>query len=179
MKLIVKLFLFLFIILLSSCVDDIDFNQADDLKLTPAFSVSLMNFTVKQDQLVVGGVELDLPAQKSEFTFLNNSTARENLTKVEFDFEVLNEFNREFIIEFRFLDGNGNRTHEIRLNIPNGNLFFIKDEIIIADNRNFLNTKELEVKLTLLPSLDGSVIDATIPASLTFKSGGTFYFVKN
>ncbi|TCI92534.1 hypothetical protein [Tenacibaculum sp. M341] len=179
MKLKVK-FLLLFIpLLFTACVDNIDFEQANDLRATPAISVSLVNSSVTQDQLVISGVEIDLPPQRSEFTILDNDTARNDLERILFNFEISNGFDREFLLTFTFLDESGNTTHEIDLNIINNVSSIFNEEIIIANNSNFLNSRFLEVSLTILPSLDGSIIDVNTPATLIFKSAGTFYFNLN
>jgi hypothetical protein len=163
---------------LGGCVDNIDFSQAEDFEITPEVAVSLVNATVTQNELVIGGAEVGTITQTSVVTILENETAQNDLESVVFRFEISNQFNREFRINFSFLDANDTTTNnDITLNVaPNNTNFIHEEEIIVADNPTFLNTRKVEVELTLLPSSDGSSIDINVPTSFVFKSAGTFYF---
>ncbi|WP_143569771.1 hypothetical protein [Tenacibaculum agarivorans] len=165
-----------------SCVKDVDFNQADQLVLTPTLDVSLVNSSITQNDLVVGGVELSTPLRdSSSITLLNSSVARENLERVVLRFEIENEFSRSFRIVFTFFDQSDMATiNPIVLNVgANQTNFTQEEEIIIASNSDFLNSTRVEVSLELLPSTDGSVLDANDPRTFTFKSSGTIYFRTN
>ncbi len=167
------------IINFTSCVEELDFQQAETLELTPALLVSLVNSTITQNQLVIGGSEINMPVtQTSFFTVLNNDETRDSLERLVLNFDINNEFNREFRIQFLFLDSSDNTTlSPIMLNVnPNQSDFKQEEEIILANNPNFTNTEKVRVRVELLPSTDGSIIDVNIPASLTFKSAGTLYF---
>ncbi|MFY7671355.1 hypothetical protein ACOSP6_09760 [Tenacibaculum sp. MEBiC06402] len=180
-KITIYCLLALLSLVLKSCVDNIDFSQAEDFELTPEVAVSLINATVTQNELVVGGSEVGTITQTSVVTVLDNEIAQNDLNRVVFRFEISNQFNRDFRINFSFLDGNDTSTNnDITLNVNANNTNFVHEEdIIIADNPTFLNTRKVEVELTLLPSSDGSSIDINVPTSFIFKSAGTFYFTVN
>lgn len=166
---------------LISCVDDIDFNQAENLEITPVVAASLIKADITQNDLVVGGSEVGTISQTSFFTVLDNGTAREDLERVVLRFEIINQFNREFRIDFTFLDESDMVTHgPITLNVgANETNFSQEEEILVANNALFTSTRKIQVVLTLPPSTDGSVIDVNTPTSLRFKSAGTFYFRVN
>lgn len=163
---------------LNGCVDNIDFSQAEDLEISPAVAVSLVNATITQNELVVGGAEVGSITQTSVVTILDNSIAQNDLISAVFQFEISNQFNRDFRITFSFLDENDvNTNNDITLNIAaNDTNFSHEEEIVVANNPTFLNTRKVQVELTLLPSSDGSSIDINVPTSFIFKSAGTFYF---
>ncbi len=168
-----------FVLMLSSCVEDLNFDQAGDLELTPAVAASLVNSTITQNQLVIGGTELSMPIeQTSLFTVFNNEQSNDNLERAVLRFDINNQFNRRFRIQFLFLDNGDNTTYgPVVLDIPeNESNFRQEEEIIIANNPAFTNTRKVQVRIELLPSTDGSTIDVNVPASLIFKSAGTFYF---
>lgn len=165
-------------LLFMSCVKDIDFDQIDDLTLTPSFSAALVNATLSQDDLVLNGIELPLPIeQTSYFSVFDNSTVRDDLTRVVFNFEVFNQFDREFIIGLEFLDEAFVPTYITSLNVSANDMNFTQEEdILIANYPTFVNSRNIRVTVTLLPSDDGSIIDVNEPATFRFESGGTFYF---
>ncbi len=182
MKLFLKFCLLVIVFSFTSCVDNIDFNQADDIEITPAVNVALMNFDITQNDIAIPGMEIVNPlSQTSEFTALDNHTARENLERVKLNFEINNQFNRNFRLEFIFLDEADNMTDDaIVLNVDANNAnFTLEEEIIVANNASFLRTRKIQIRLTLLPSTDGSIVDVNVPSSLIFKSAGTFYFRTN
>ncbi len=166
---------------LSACIDNIDFNQAENFEATPVVALSLVNADITQNDLVVGGAEVGSITQTSEFTVLDNDTARNNLERVVLRFEISNQFNRSFRVDFIFLDENDVSTNnDITLNVTANNTNFTQEnEIVVANNLSFLNSRKVQVVLTLLPSTDGSTIDINVPTTLDFKSAGTFYFRVN
>ncbi|WP_442265468.1 hypothetical protein ACSIGC_14210 [Tenacibaculum sp. ZS6-P6] len=182
MKLFFKIILCSILLMMNSCVEDINFNQAEDLEITPAVLASLVNATITQNDLVVGGLEVSAPIeQTSLFTIFNNQQSNDNLERVVLQFAINNQFNRGFRIDFFFLDNADNSTYDpITLNIaPNQSDFTQEEEILLTNEPTFTNTRKVRVRVELLPSTDGSIIDANVPASLNFRSAGTLYFRVN
>ena len=115
MKSIKKTPIFLiFIFIFSSCIKHVDFEQIDDFSTQPVFKTSLAYFTLNQITFFdrVNSLEIITPINKtSSFLSLNSSFVRENLIEVELEFEVNNYFDRDFIVNFEFLDDNNVVTH--------------------------------------------------------------------
>jgi hypothetical protein len=113
MKNIRKTPLFLiFIFLFSSCIKHVDFEQIEDLKAEPVFKTSLVYFTLNQITFFdrINSLEIIAPiSRSSKFLSLNSSYVRENLIKLEF--EIINQFDRDFRVNFEFLDENNTVTH--------------------------------------------------------------------
>lgn len=166
---------------LNSCVDNIDFNQADNFEITPVVAASLVRADITQNDLVVGGSEVGSITQTSRFTVLDSDAVRDHLERIVLRFEAINQFNRNLRIDFVFLDDNDVITHgPIRLDVnANNRNFSQEEEIMVANNSTFTNSRKVQVILTLLPSSDGSMIDINVPTSFTFKSAGTFHFRVN
>ena len=160
-----------------SCVKDIDFNQADDLELTPAYVASLIFTELDQTSFVTPvGTEITRITDITNIEIFEGSMINE-LEKLILDFEITNSFNRKFTLDFRFLDNNNSETYRIPRILINEsvNKFQVKEEIVLATNQNILNSKKIEITLELLPSSDGSIIDINEKKTLIFKSAGTFY----
>ncbi len=181
MKLLLKILSLNVLLLNASCLNDIDFNQAESLKLEPVIVGALINFNITQNNLAANGTEITSLSQKTPFIVLDNDITEENLQRIVFRFEIENQFNRDFQLELIFLDNTNTETHEpITLNVlANQTDFIQEEEIIIADNPDFTNSRNIQVDLALLPSSGGTIIDTNIPASLIFKSAATFYLTIN
>ncbi len=177
MKAYSKFILFLLIGLCFSCVKDIDFNQAEDFEINPAVPVSLVKFDLVQtDFYDENNFPITIFEDEVVFTALDNSTAQEDLRRVLLNFEVLNEFNRNFRLEILFVDEADVATYDpITLVVDaNNQNYTYEEDIIVSSNPSFLNSRKIRVTLTVLAS--GGSIDPNTPRRLEFKSAGTFYF---
>lgn len=172
--------LLILIYLLTSCVDNIDFDQIDDFSASPVYKSTLVFFTVNQIDFfdVVNSVELVTPLNDtSDFTILKSNFIRENLIKVELEFKIVNKFDRDFKVNISFLDVNNNVTHsfnEFHVAAENDS-FTQTEEVIVASNQSFLSSTKVKVVIELSPSANGSVIDPNNFQTLEFNSAGTFY----
>ena len=165
--------LFLVVVsVLTSCVGDLDFDQANDFSATPTYAVPLLNFEFNQQE-ELGNISIPfLPLTPPEELTIP-TTSNKDLEKVVFQFEASNSFNGDFTIVVTLLDKDGLETHKF-------------DDIVIdAGNENY--TDEVEISLIANPdvfnsisvrgqlSYNGSII-ATDPGVLSFKSAGIFYY---
>ena len=181
MKSIKKAPIFLiFIFLFSSCFKHVDFDQIDNFSTQPVFKTSLAYFTLNQITFFdrVNSLEIITPINKtSSFLSLNSSFVRENLIELELEFEVNNYFDRDFIVNFEFLDDNNVVTHSLNtFNVAANNLKYLhKEKIIVAGNQRFLSSSKIRALIQLSPSLNGSVINPNIERKLVFKTAGTFF----
>lgn len=161
-----------------SCVKDIDFDQADDLELTPTYVASLIFTELDQTSFVTpGGTEITQFRDVTNIEFFNESVSDE-LEKLVLDFEITNPFDRRFTLDFRFLNDTDTEVYRIPRILINENVtkLQVQEEIVLATNRSILNATKIEITLELLPSSDGSVIDFNEKKTFIFKSAGTFYF---
>ena len=177
-------FLLIIFLGITSCINNVDFTQVEDFSLTPIFKTPLVNFTVNQTDFfdLVNSLEITAPVDDvSSFTLLRNKFVNENLIQVELEFEMNNQFDRNFQVKFRFLDDNDKVTHEFStFNIfAKDATFKQKERIGVSANQLFLSSTKVKVSIVLSPSTDGSVIDPNNPQTLTFKSAGTYYLKTN
>ncbi len=89
-----------------SCSSDLDFNQANDLKLEPVVVTNLATFDVQAHQFVDGGVEQTVSGDLMDFEVFKQNFFDQNLTRADFFFEFNNTINRGFSINIFFLDAN-------------------------------------------------------------------------
>lgn len=169
------------LIFFTSCVKDLDFDQAQNFEISPTFVASLAYTKLEQTTFVSPtGTEITRITDTSNFFVFENSVT-DDLVKIDVDFEIDNPFNRRFTVDFRFLDGGGTETFRLRqVAVPENTLNYkYKEEIDLSVNNSILNSKRIEVILELLPSSDGSIININERKVFTFKSAGTFYFKIN
>lgn len=170
----------IFIFLFSSCIKHVDFEQIEDLTAEPVFKTSLAYFTLNQITFFdrINSLEIVAPiSRSSKFLSLNSSYVRENLIKVELEFEINNQFDRDFTVNFEFLNEKNNVTHSFdTFNIAANNLKYLhKETIIVSFNRSFLSSTKIRILVQLSPSSNGSSIDPAIEKKLVFKTAGTFF----
>lgn len=172
-----NLFNIFFILIFYSCSQNLDFNQIEDYTSEPVFTSSLAFFSVNSENFnAIPGVPATTQIQElSEFRIFENSFISNNLQQLEFNFEISNEFNRDFTIEISLLNDNNMVIHtfeDLLINANNQN--FKQQEIIdIVNNPNIRNF----TKVLITISLDNTTIPFTTSNNnfLEFKSAVTVY----
>jgi len=165
-----------FCLLLFSCVKDTDFDQAQDITLTPIVELDLIYFN-----LVAGDFFDDVTStprltvrDTTDIRFLDDSGTQESLLKAEFLFVFDNTIPRSFQADFQFLDS---------LNVEKyfTSTFVEMGSVATPVVTEFTHTVEGDDILELTQS-DKVVVSVTIPSSdatlegeLNLKSKTTYY----
>ena len=141
----VLLFLFLF---LNSCVDNLNFDDTD-LNLTPTFTSPLISFNLNQNDFIdqINNVDdLEIDAIVGDFTVLQSDGVRDNLTRLQINMEISNQFDRAITISVSFEDDLGNITfvHPSFVVLSNENNFKREINILISNNPLFLASKKIK-----------------------------------
>jgi len=176
---LLKRFLFSIILLSSigvvSCIDDLDFDQAEDIEIFPTVEVDLIFFSLGTENFDDVN-NSDMPQTERDttlVTFLDDSFLRENVTNVELTFRVENSFVQSFTNRVTFLDSNLNVMHAIDFNInasPSGEPVqsVIIDNVSGVELEGLLSADRIVNEVTLLPN------DDLIVGALNFESKGIF-----
>jgi len=104
-------FIFCVISLLSiiSCSSELDFDQADDIVLSPRIDADLVFFSLGTDTFI----DVSIPdttivvRDTTRLEFLDDSFIRDNIREIEFTFQVDNSFLQSFSNRSIFLNENG------------------------------------------------------------------------
>jgi hypothetical protein len=171
------LVLFFIVAFLSSCVENLDFDQAE-INIDPIFTSPLFYLELDQSDFfdVDNGVEITSVTDVANLTVFDSSVIQDNLTQAVFVFEVENSFDRIFQINVVFFDDDDNISHMVEpdFNINAGNLnYSATRRIVVTVSPDFLNSTKVRISATLLPS--SNQLDPDIPKTLSFKSTGTYY----
>lgn len=160
-----------------SCSSDLDFDQVNDLQLTPAFVTNLSNFDIPANEFVTSGVEqtvlLDIPT----IDIFNKTFFANNVNKAELFFEFNNTINRGYSIDIVLLNVNNVPLNNIHFDIPPysgvGNLV-TRTEVFTNSRLNLLkNTTKIAFVITML---SGPPLSESSLGNLKMRSSATAYF---
>lgn len=162
-----------------SCVDNLDFEQIEDYNAIRVYNLAIIHSFADQSRFVSpSGNEIKKVTDFTRFTLFSDfEYARKNVIKTDIDFQLTNQFNRQFTITIDFLRKDNSVAYSfkpvvVRKKTNNVNY---KETIEIAKYPSILKSVKIKITLELLPSEDGSVIDTTIPKKIELKSKATVY----
>jgi hypothetical protein len=162
--------------LFNSCINNADFDQID-LNADPIVNIPLVFFELNQLDFLddTGNVEIQTVTDISDLDFFESATFREDLRRADFFFEIRNTFPRGFRVQIDLLDINDNSTYSFATIFVGVSEDFIefRENIIISEVPNVLNTRKLRITINLPPSSE--VLDPDVEQVLEFKSAGIFY----
>lgn len=167
--------------LLNSCVKDVDFDQAENLQVSPALEISLIRFDEPASRFVDdSSLEQEVIRDSVRIDIFSDDFVVDNLRRAEFLFETTNSINRAFNAEIQFLNDNNELQHLIEFGVDasptNQDIVSITEEIFENDAiADLTATTKLLLTFTMQPSPDGSVLDENSLGSLKLRSKGSFY----
>src|SRR5690606_19213354 len=100
---------------ISSCVKDIDLDQAGDISLQPEIQADLLIFEVDQKDFIDPDTNLQRLTIRDtvRLEFLDDDYVQKDLENVEFSFKFRNTFPQTFLNRILFLSENNQLQHEI------------------------------------------------------------------
>lgn len=114
----------LLLLLFTSCIKDTDFNQTDDITITPIIELDFIHFILNSTDYFdeeTGNQRL-IVTDTTQLKFLDDDFAREDIKKVEFYFKFNNSISREFITEFQFLKPDNTLKYQVNIPIQAGSV---------------------------------------------------------
>ncbi len=118
----VPLLVILVSILLTACVKDTDFDEADNIALTPVVELDLIYFILTANDFFdadTSNPRLTV-SDTTELPFLEESFAQENLKRADFFFKFTNSIPRNFDINFQFLNPDNTETYSTQTSVSQG-----------------------------------------------------------
>ena len=168
----------LLIFIMSSCTEEVDFNQIDDLSLKPVFASDLIFFNAPATKFYVNGSELETVRDTVVIDLFNRDFVVENLVKAEFVFETTNSINRAFSVKVEFLDASDQLKHSFTVTTPaspsNTDIVSTHTEVFENGLLNALKASN-KVVLTIQALSGGSPLTDNTPGRIKLKSKGVFY----
>ncbi|CAM4273449.1 hypothetical protein [Gillisia limnaea] len=124
-KPILKTYLFLLLIAgLTSCVKDIDLDQAESITLQPDLQVDLLIFDVDEVDFrdPITNNQKTIIRDTVRLEFLDDDYIQNDLSEVEFSFKYINSFPQSFNNSIFFLSENNNVQHRVDFPIDPGSM---------------------------------------------------------
>lgn len=171
----------LFLLMLSSCVKDIDVEQSEEFRFQPVLTASLVNFertAIKFYESTDKDEDVIIIKEEVESEIFNGDFTKENLSKAELTFDIKNSISRPFSVKIDFCDTTGKSRQTISLDIDGSkdgeDISLVHNEIFVGDKLDDLKESE---KITLtLSMLKGPVNEG---GRIKMRSKATFHFSIN
>lgn len=112
--------IFLFAFGLTSCVKDVDLNQAENIRLKPKLQTDLLIFDVEESDFV-DSITKEIKTvirDTVRLEFLDDDYIQENLKEVQFSFQYVNHFPHAFNSSIYFLSESNNLQHRVDFFLP-------------------------------------------------------------
>lgn len=171
------LILCMFLSSVGSCVKDVDFDQINDIQLTPVFEGSLVFFDLEANKFVEEGSEVSSITDFTRLDALSSSFSVNNLVRADLHFEFVNTIGRSFTLTINLLDGEQQVLRTLQYDIPasSGSQVEIDDTVVFtgANLQQITNLLIMEVEVMLnngLPQLA-----ETSEGMLAMNSSATLY----
>ncbi|MEZ4858247.1 MAG: hypothetical protein R2781_05495 [Flavobacteriaceae bacterium] len=175
-KLLLPVWAILTAILFFSCVKNTDFDQAQEITLTPIVELDLIYFNLEAGDFFdeINNTPRLTVTDTTEIRFLDDTEIQESLKKADFLFIFTNSIPRSFQADFTFLDSLNVQTYATSAFVEMGSL----NSPVITE---FTQTVD-EAEILQLTNADKVVVSVTIPSSnaalegsLNLKSKTTYY----
>ena len=166
----------------NACVKDVDFDQAEDLTISPALEVSVIHFEEPANTFVDdNGMELETVIDSVGIEIFNDEFVIDNLVKADFSFIATNTINRTYQSQIDFYNDLYELQHTFSFGVgasTNGQDVVVEYvEVFEGQDLEALKaTTNLVLTLTLMPSNDGSLLDENSAGNLKLRSKASFYF---
>lgn len=163
-------------ILLTACVKDTDFDQAENIALTPVIELDLIYFDLDANSFYdsITATPILTVRDTTLIKFLDDSTLQESLKRAEFYFKFTNSIPRNFMVDFQFLSEFNDTTYVTQTQVASGT----PTAPVISE---FVENVEGEEVLQLTQS-HKVVVSVTIPSAsenleghLNLKSKTTYF----
>lgn len=157
------------IVFLISCTSDLDFSQYEKTEVMQVFTVASFYYNVNQKAFLndTGTQEIPILFRESEFDVFTVERITKFTTKVEYNIEYKNTFDRDFIITFDFLnDANPTQSRSFTATQNNEG----KQQFVFqgADLELLKQSNRIKVSINLQPST--TLLDSNKEVLLSLKS---------
>lgn len=164
------------VLLLFSCIKDTNFDEAQNIALTPVVELDLIYFNVDATEFFdsINNISILTLRDTTEIRFLDDTDFQESLIRTEFQFNFTNSIPREFMVDFQFLSEENEETYVIGTIVNQGT-------VQVPVFTQFIENVEGE-EILQLTQANKVVVTITIPSSdaslrgiLNLQSKTTYY----
>ena len=144
----------------TACVKDTDFDQADDIVITPVVELDFIYFNLDNSDYFnpITGEQRLTVSDTTNLNFLDGTFVQEDLKRAEFLYIFENSAAIEFVTEFKFLSESNELKYEFAIPIPAGSL---TAPLLFEHIENIENEGIIE-----LTQARKVVVNVTVPTSI-------------
>jgi hypothetical protein len=169
--------LFLFTLGVTSCVKDIDLDQAKNIGLKPKLQVDLLIFDVNEIDFVdtLTNQQKNIIRDTVRLEFLDDSYVQDDLVEVEFSFKYINSFSQSFHNKISFLSENNSAQHVVEFNINPGD----KNNPAVTEVLDLIEFDQIQVirrSIKMAVEIEALPDNDPFTGELKFQSKGLFSF---
>lgn len=110
----------LVLVLFTSCVRDVDVDQAREIVIPPTAAIDLVYFSLNSSKFQDEGDNVLRAVDETRLEFLDDDYIRDGLTRADFNFRYTNTFEHTITNTIEFLSENNQVRHTIKFDIPGG-----------------------------------------------------------
>jgi hypothetical protein len=140
------------LVLISSCVKDIDLDQIDDIEIFTDHNISLIHFELGVPSFLDAlNTEVLVFTDTTKFPLFTGAYSRNYLIQADFEYVLSNSFDRDIIVQYELLDINDISLYNfLPILIPQGSVAIPVTQIIVeSDIPVILYTDQVVVKFIL------------------------------
>jgi len=171
----------LILLITVSCVkqNTVDFSQANDITFNQQIKTGFINFKI--DSSFFNGFNVNsLPIGtqnqfETHFEVFNNSEFEQHLDSVNFHFEIVNMYDRDFALVINFLDKNDNIKYTLNLNASKNTTTPIDINITRSDILKLIFTIKANIRITIINKKTNNNDPSSTP--FNFKSSAILYLL--
>lgn len=106
----------------TACIKDTDFDQAEEIALTPVIELDLIYFNLPANRFfdTINSNQILTVRDTTDIRFLDDSTLQESLKQAEFYFKFTNSIPRDFQVDFQFLSELNDTTYVTATSVAEG-----------------------------------------------------------
>ena len=166
--------------LFTACVKDTDFDQANDIILSPVVELDLIHFDLSAGDFYDTTTSTSILTLRdtTELRFLNDEEIRTNLRRAEFYFKFTNSISRNFLVDFQFLSLQNDTTYIAQTQVTQGT---VANPIVTEFTENVegaaIDDLTLASKVVVSVTIPSS--NANLEGDLNLQSKATYYLEIN
>lgn len=174
-KYLFKIAFLLLLVSLTSCVKDVDLNQAEEIVIPPTAAIDLIYFDLTSDEFIVGPGGNLRAVDESRLDFLDDDYIQTGLMRADFNFRFINSFENAFKINILFRSPTNAIRYQIPIEIPAGSM----EAPAVIDYTEIVHNSQIDkIRKSIKVSIDIDMLEDPVvtEGSLQLKSKGTYYF---
>ncbi|MFC7358097.1 hypothetical protein ACFQO1_10385 [Jejudonia soesokkakensis] len=160
----------------ASCVKDTDFNQTDDIVLTPVVELDLIYFNLTASDFYDENTMTERLTLRdtTEIRFLDDTATQDNLVRADFYFEFTNSIPRDFTVGFQFLNEFNEETYFSGTQVNQGSE---QSPVvtIFEDRVEGTDLEQLTMANKVIVTVDIPSSNATLQGNLDLQSKATYF----